>query len=434
MNFAFNLLLSKGVVAWPKVGESRFALLLGLGILCSGLSVSLDAALAAGPAVVNSAPPVTFCVDRSVLQEIQIKIRTGSTSVSKLAARLKLEADQCLRQKLEAVTDKQLLAPSGDKHDYVSLSTYFWPNPATTNGLPYVLRDGETNPEVRQYDFSRLQAMSGNVRILALAYYLTGNERYAERAAIQLRRWFLDSATRMNPNLKYGQLVKGMNEGSRWGIIDTWMLPWVVDADGLLQGSPVWTQADQKALKQWFADYLAWLRNSRLGQAEAKASNNHGSYYDFQVADFALFTGQSQVAHEVLENAKTRRIASQIEPDGSQPEELLRTKSYDYCVFNLIALFDLARLGDVAGVDLWHYHTTDGRSLRRALDWMIPYATDEKPWTHKQIVPRGSSQTLADLLREAASVFEEPNYGKVIPQLRGIDQEDLLFMIFQGAT
>lgn len=38
------------------------------------------------------------------------------------------------------VTAQKLKAPSGNPHDYTSMGPYWWPNPDTPDGLPYVLR------------------------------------------------------------------------------------------------------------------------------------------------------------------------------------------------------------------------------------------------------------------------------------------------------
>ena len=404
----------------------KFVLSLGNGIITVALLLVVTTSLFAGlpydiklPPIQLPAAPATFCLNgRDLLASRQL-ILAGDPAVAVALAQLRHEADQALRKKLVAVTDKTHPAPSGDHHDYVSLSTYFWPNPQTPDGLPYVLRDGQTNPEIRQYDSGRLGSMSSTVRTLTLAYYLTGDPRYADPAVRQIRRWFLDPVTRMNPNLKYGQLVRGMNQGSRWGIIDTASLIWVVEADALLQSSPAWTASDHRQLQQWIADYLIWLRTSDLGVQEASAPNNHGSYYDLQVAEFALFTGQRTLVRELLENVKTKRIARQIEPDGSQPLELSRTKSFDYSVFNLRALFYLARLGEVVGVDLWNYQTADGRGLRRALDFMTPFATGARAWPYPQIVPPSSSQMMAVLLRQAGMAWANPVYEKMIDQVPG---------------
>jgi len=378
-----------------------------------------------GQRVECQSAPETFCLNGWSLEDARLKVLAKDSSLSKAVANIRREAEDVMRKKLMAVTDKTFVAPSGDKHDYVSLSPYFWPDPTAPKGLPYVLRDGETNPEAKKYDSGRLEKMCHNIEVLTLAYYLTGEEAYAERAAQQLRRWFLDPETRMNPNLNYAQMVKGKNEGSRWGIIDTWPLIHIVDGVALLDGSKSWTAADNSAMQKWFADYLVWLRTSDLGIAEANANNNHAVYYDVQVADFALFTGQTNLAREVLAEVGRRRIQTQIEPDGAMPVELARTKSLSYTLFNLSGFFTLARLGEIANVDLWNYRTADGRSLRGALDWMVPYATGQKPWTHKQIT-KETFAPMTTLLRQAANAYQEPAYEKLISKVKDASGENLL--------
>ena len=369
--------------------------------------------------------PETFCLEGRSLLEIRRKVLENDPLLTKAIMKIHRDADEAMRQKIVAVTDKTLIAPSGDKHDYVSLSPYFWPDSNSPEGLPYVLRDGEINPEANKYDSGRLEKMCHNIEVLTLAYYLTGEEIYAERAARQLRVWFLNPATRMNPHLKYAQMVKGKNEGSRWGIIETWPLIHVVDGVALLEGSKAWTAADTGAVQKWFADYLLWLRTSNLGLLEAAAKNNHAVYYDLQVTDFALFADQKNLAREVLENAGTKRMQSQIEPDGSMPAELARTKSLSYSIFNLDAFFMLARLGEIVDVDLWNYRTADGRSLRGALDWMSPYATGQKPWTHKQIT-KETFAPMVTLFRQAGNAYQEPAYEKLIPKVKGASEQNLL--------
>ena len=269
--------------------------------------------------------PATLLLDGRSLLETRRAVLSGDASAADGIARLRRDADKALREPIRTVTDKPFTPPSGDKHDYVSLSIYYWPNPNSPDGLPYVSRDGEVNPETKQYDSDRLFSMCAAIKNLTLAYYLTGQESYAERAAEQLRAWFLDEKTRMNPNLKYGQLVKGKSEGSRWGIIDTYRLPSVIDGDALLRTSPSWPAADHQRLQKWFSDYLQWLQTSELGKTEARATNNHGVWYDVQTASYALFCGEKERAHQILEESGKKRIAEQIDLDGSQPLELKRT-------------------------------------------------------------------------------------------------------------
>jgi hypothetical protein len=136
------------------------------------------------------------------------------------------------------------------------------------------------------------------------------------------------------------------------------------------------------------------------------------------VATFALFVGDDRLAREVLGSVGERRIARQVEPDGRQPLELARTKAFGYSLMNLEGLVTLADLGERSGVDLWHYRTQDGRSIRAALDWLIPYADGSKPWPYQQIAEFGAGRMLP-ILRRAAVVYKDPGYERALDRLVG---------------
>jgi hypothetical protein len=273
--------------------------------------------------------------------------------------------------------------------------------------LPYVRHDGKRNPDINRIPNHRdMSKMCDTVETLALAYYFTGDEPYARKAAELLHAWFLEPATRMNPNLEYAQAVLGANTGRGTGLIESRSLAQVVDAAGLLAGSNAWTRSDEEGLQKWFGDFLQWMQESRHGRDEAAAKNNHGTYYDVQVVSFALFLERTNFAVQVAQAAREKRIAVQIEPDGRQPLELVRTKAWGYSVGNLAGLMSLAKLGECVGVDLWHYQTPDGRSLCKALDYLTPFAAGETKWPHQQL-GGWSDQGYAPLLRQAASHFPE---------------------------
>jgi hypothetical protein len=135
----------------------------------------------------------------------------------------------------------------------------------------------------------------------------------------------------------------------------------------------------------WLTTYYEWVTTSKNGREEAAAENNHGSWYDVQVVALALNLGRIADAKKIVTQATTKRIQRQIEPDGSQPLELARTKSLDYSCFNLEALVRLARLGEFVDVNLWKFSTADGRNLRAALRFVAPYADPEKKWPKEDI-------------------------------------------------
>jgi hypothetical protein len=249
--------------------------------------------------------------------------------------------------------------------------------------------------------------MTTAVERLALAFTFTGQEQYSTRAATLLRVWFLDPATRMNPHLTWAQANPGHNEITGTGIINSVSLVQMPDAITLLSASRSLSPEDHRGLKAWFGEYLDWLLTSQKGKLEAATSNNHGVWYDAQVATYAVFVGRPEVARRVAEAAKTSRVTAQIEPDGRQPLELRRTRSLHYTLFNLRAFFALARAGKRVGVDLWGYSTSDGRSIRKALDYLAQYAAPDKKWPAREL----NGYTLDDfypVMLLGAVAFQDP--------------------------
>jgi hypothetical protein len=384
-------------------------------MIVAGLALANVLFAADKTAVPANSSPRVFVLDASALNALRDGVATGKISDPALD-KLRKDADKALKQQPVSVMQKPMAPPSGDKHDYLSLAPYHWPDPSKPGGLPYIRRDGEHNPEVDQVqDNKRLDEMITASYRLALAYYIFRDEKYAAQAATLLRTWFLDPATRMNPNMRYVQAIRGENEGRGAGIIDARGIPFTVDAIGLLAGSKSWSDADQKGMQDWFGKYLKWLQEDVQAKHESRAPNNHGSYYGVQVASIALFTGQKDLATKILKN-ETNRIASQIEKDGRQPYELVRTRALHYSTFNLIALFQLASLGQSAGVDLWNFQTKDGRSIRKAMDFLIPYVTGEKKWPYKQITEYPSS-AFARLLVTASVKYQTPQYEQMAQKI-----------------
>ena len=169
-------------------------------------------------------------------------------------------------------------------------------------------------------------------------------------------------------------------------------------------------------------DFLEWAQTSKNGKDEKAAKNNHGTFYDLQMAHLALFTGQKELATRIVESAKTNRIAVQLKPDGSQPFELSRADSFGYSRFNLQALFDLATLGQHLGVDLWHFETAEGASIKKGLDFLVPYAEDpNKAWPLER--QKRGNRNLGSLLRAAWLVYHDERCLKLLRESRDYERE-----------
>jgi len=365
----------------------------------------------------QSSQPRVFLFNAQKLADTKQRIQSGDKSFDAALAKLEADARKAVQQEPISVVTKTPTPPSGDKHDYMSQAPYFWPDPTRPNGLPYVRRDGERNPELDKItDHHTLDLMEAATRTLSIAYYFSGNEAYAAKATQLLRAWFLDPATRMNPNLEYAQFIPGINTGRGIGLIETRGLADVVDAIGLLAGSKAWTATDQRGLEEWYGKFLQWMLESKNGREENAAKNNHGTYYDVQTTSFALFLGKNDLAKQIVESAKQKRIALQIEPDGRQPLELARTKAWGYSNGNLDGLMLLARLAENVGVDLWNFETKDGRSIRRALEYLYPFAVGDQKWTYQQL-GGFDGRSLFPLVRRAALHYHDEKFKPMISKI-----------------
>jgi hypothetical protein len=384
--------------------------------------------IAAANAHAQTGAPEPYQFDGRYLSAVRERISKGDERLNVSLGALDKEAAKALAVAPMSVMDKGIVPPSGDKHDYMSQAPYWWPDPSKPDGLPYIRHDGKTNPEINKLsDRTNLGRLGGTIATLGLAHYFapvrpasgttSSVDQYANHAARLARVWFLDPATRMNPHLKFGQGIPGITLGRGIGIIETRNLVDVLDGIQLIRGSSAWTAPDEAGLQAWMRAFLTWLMESPEGKEESKNGNNHETWYDVQIVSMALYTGQTDLARRILEGSRNR-IATQIEPDGRQPRETDRTRGYDYSLFNLEAFFRLASLGDRLGVDLWNYRSADGRSLRQALDYLIPYATGEKKWTGEQIT-EWRPQAIHPLLRRAAVGWKEPRYRELATKIGG---------------
>ncbi|WP_300698021.1 alginate lyase family protein [uncultured Bacteroides sp.] len=324
--------------------------------------------------------------DKAHLEEVKQSLQSPFYATA--YQELKLEADKLLDVQPVSVMLKEKAPASGNKHDYMSLARYFWPDPTKPDGLPYITRDGESNPELDKYDRNRLGETAGRVTTLALAWYFSGDERYAQKATELIRVWFFNKDTRMNPHLEYAQVAMGHNnnKGRSFGVIDTYSFIEMLDAVQLLEQSKAFTSKDSKQLKAWFGKLLDWLLTSQQGKDEATATNNHSIAFDAQAISFALYVGNLNVARDIINALPEKRLFKQIEPDGTMPRELRRTRAFHYSQYNLTHIIDIMTMAQKLGIYLDNATSADGRNFYKAMDYMAGYTG--KPlaeWPYQEI-------------------------------------------------
>jgi hypothetical protein len=382
----------------------------------AALAAGLGACLAA-PALAAS-PSQFFTYDPAELALARQKIAAHDPLYLPSYDNLLKDAGAALTHKRYSVVDKSLAPASGDKHDFFSFGPYWWPDPSKPNGLPYIRKDGQHNPasSTDATDAARIGHFTHDVQTLALAWYFTGDKKYADKAGALARAWFLAPETRMNPNLDYGQAIPGRVNGRGIGIITSRNLIDVMDSLALIQPTGALSDAENEAVRAWYRDYLNWLLNSRNGFEESNAHNNHGTWYSAQVVAYALYTGQPAIARRELEITKIRRIPGQIDREGKLIAELERTRPSGYINFALEAFGDLGRYGELAGENLWE-HGQDAHNIEQGYRYVARFVNGDK-WPYKEIDAKEGStdgvnlHAMQNMLAAARAYKGEPLFAE----------------------
>lgn len=338
-------------------------------------------------------------------------------------------ADRFLTQAPLTVTAAHSSRSAGGPHDFFSEGDYWWPDPKNPDS-PYIQRDGMSNPGNFVEHRKALMQLSVQMPALAAAWKISQKSVYAGHAAAHLRAWFVDEKTRMNPNLQYAQAIHGRFTGRGTGIIDTIHLVEVAQAIPFIVDAAALSKADAAAVKQWFADYAAWMTTHPNGIQERDSKNNHAACWAMQVAAFAKLTANRELLEDTSNRYKTILLPDQEAADGSFPRELARTKPYGYSLFNLEAMSAICQIHG-----LWGFHLPDGRGIDRAVGFLFPYIKDKGSW------PRPPDVMYFDQwpMRQSALLFgglalDRPEYielWKKLPADSGVDEVVRNFFIRQ---
>jgi len=297
-------------------------------------------------------------------------------------------ADQYAQDGPWSVTNKTILPASGDAHDYFSFSPYKWPdcsNVGNTTQLtpeqiattcPYVTRDGQFNPDARQVNnIGDFDEFANAVLYNALAWKISGDSKYSANLARFVNVWFINPATKMNPNLNFAQINRGPNgqNGTHTGILDLKCMTKI--ATGILalrQGqSSDWTSDLDSQMIAWTREYTSWLQNTPIAIEESQATNNHGTFYVNQLAALQLLVGDKTSAKNSVQNYFNTLYKDQISSNGDQPLESNRTRPYHYRAYNIAAMMTNARIGEYVGFSGWDAKTNDGSNIKAAVDFAM---------------------------------------------------------------
>ncbi|TVY10922.1 alginate lyase family protein [Paenibacillus cremeus] len=323
-------------------------------------------------------------VDPDFVRSVKLKVAKADGVWRIIRRDLQEKADEALQRGPWSVTSFGAVAPSGDPHDYVSEAPYWWPDPENPDG-PYIRKDGITRHDRFMGHRSSIDELSGTVLTLCTAGYYLDEKRYTTRAAELLRIWFVDPETRMNPHVEYGEAIRGICNGRAAGIIMLRQVDRIVHALGFMEElSSEWDDV-LTGMREWLSQMLEWLTTSKIGLDESRSSGNHAVWWTTHVAAYAAYTGNKEKLQLAFDHFKHVIVPEQIQPDGSLPKELERTRSFHYTLFQLDGAALLCEIAHLQGEDLWHYRTANGISFQSAIEFVLPYLDNPYLWKWEQI-------------------------------------------------
>ncbi len=292
--------------------------------------------------------------------------------------KLRADAEKTLAKPLVAVTKINLPRPSGNKHDYVSIAPYRWPNPDTPDGLPWIPRDGVVNPDT--VSGNGPMDMYGRVWTLGLAafYFPDISQKCADYVNRQLYDWFINPETYMTPHALYAQGMPGICEGRASGLIDFGNSYGFFNAVGILECMGLLDSEILAGVKEWIFKFTDWILTSEYGLIIDRGHDNHASWRDANVMGSAFFNDRASLKKLIAITAYDARVKFFIAPNGAQNEELKRTKPIGYSFYNLNAMLVIANLSEKLGFKkYWSVDEQRGVCvLKSAVDFLYPYVKD----------------------------------------------------------
>ncbi|MEQ8812668.1 MAG: alginate lyase family protein, partial [Imperialibacter sp.] len=315
-------------------------------------------------------------------------------------------ADDYLTADIQTITEVTSPRSAGGPHDFYSEGDYWWPDPENPGG-PYIRKDGLTNPDNFVEHRNRMRRLSLIVPTLVAAWSITHEDKYALKAIEHSNAWFVNEATRMNPDMLYSQAIYGRVTGRGIGIIDAIHLVEVAQALMVLEENGLLKDDALEKTKAWFAQFNGWITTHPYGIEERDNGNNHSTCWAMQVAQYATLTSDDSLLTSAKEFFEKTLLPEQMATDGSFPKELARTKPYGYSLFNLDAMYTLLHILGNRYPEVWQYQSGDSLQIRKVVDFMAPYIADKSQWPYAPDVMYFDEWPM----RQSALLFAYMAYG-----------------------
>jgi len=226
------------------------------------------------------------------------------------------------------------------------------PNPIDTIRTEGLLK-GNPKKEKTQFSLADMNKMFS----LALQYRLTEDKKYLDKSILFLKAW----AEKNHPN---GDPIDDTN------------LDKAIEAYDLIKNH---IPADTKKLiDQWLlATAWAEINSKRMKAGRATAINNWNAHRLKVVGEIGYVLNHKELINWTIENLKSH-ININLYADGTSLDFKERDAMH-YHIYDLEPMLRLAIIINRAeGENFYTYDSANGSSIKRSVEWLIPYIKGEK--------------------------------------------------------
>lgn len=285
------------------------------------------------------------------------------------------------------ITSAQAKRSPGTANDYYSEPEEYFPAKDATSDAPWVRRVNEVNTKAFTNHRGLVYNMGDAVAALTAAFVVTGESRYAARAAEHLRAWFVAPETRMTPSLQFAQRIPGTPAGRPEGVIETVPLAEAARSVRFLVVSDALTTAELTAIRKWFTDYATWMNESRMGGLARDMKDQHGSSWLFQSAAYADanvtgLTSDDTTLSALRHRFRSATLRAEMNGTGIFPHVVSSPNPYRDCLFNLDLLCLACELMTTRFDNPWEFELQDGPGLRAAIAYHYPAIANRAVWSY----------------------------------------------------
>lgn len=240
----------------------------------------------------------------------------------------------------------------------------------------------------------------------ALAFRLSGEKKYGEKAIYFLKAWAVKNKTYSGPDGALAMTRAGCG---------------LMIAAELMSDTELWNIQERNQFKTWVTNVY-----QKAGNSIRTRKNNWADWGRYASMLSASFTENKAAANENIRLIKSD-LFDKIAPDGHMPEEVVRDGTGTwYTYFSLSPLTAAVWVAyNMTGENIFELESEGGASIKKAVDYILYYSINPTEWPWHNNPEGGTPHKWPGNLVEALyGIYKDPSYRNYVIGSRPIIYKD----------